>query len=105
MNAKSLADLTADLGGRVERTHRILGNERDVVPRMCLHLLLAQGDQVDPIEFDLPDAICPFPGRSRMMARPEVVLPHPDSPTRPTHSPSPISKREAADGRGETSCE
>ena len=44
----------------------------------------------------LPEAILPLPGRRRMTAKPDVVLPQPDSPTRPTHSPGEISSEKSS---------
>jgi hypothetical protein len=44
----------------------------------------------------LPAVILPLLGKSRMTARPVVVLPQPDSPTRPTHSPGAIVREKSS---------
>ena len=40
----------------------------------------------------MPPATWPLLGSSRMIESPVVLLPQPDSPTSPTHSPSSTSK-------------
>ncbi len=40
-----------------------------------------------PSSVIVPSVTCPLPGSRRMMERPVVLFPHPDSPTTPTHSP------------------
>src|SRR5665213_609632 len=52
VDAQALADLTTDLHGRVERAHRVLRNQGDRAASLVLHLLLAQGREVDAFEFD-----------------------------------------------------
>jgi len=54
---------------------------------MVLHFFLAQRRKVDALEFDRARRDVTVAGKRRMTARPDVVLPQPDSPTRPTHSP------------------
>ena len=99
VDPQALADLAADLHGRVERTHRVLGDQRDRLAALLLHLLLARGGQVHAVEDDVARrrrARC-WANR-RMIARPVVVLPQPDSPTKPTHSPDSMLEREVVDG-------
>src|ERR1700722_990750 len=67
------------------------GIRATVRPRwLCISFSL-NVERSTPSSSTLPEAMLPLPGRSRMIARPDVVLPQPDSPTRPTHWPGSMS--------------
>ena len=51
MDTQSLADLTPDFHGRVQRAHRVLGDQGDRLTSLALHLLLGQRRKVDAFEF------------------------------------------------------
>ena len=52
MGEDALRDLATDVHGRVERRHRVLGDERDLVAPDPLHLLLVERRQVPTEELD-----------------------------------------------------
>ena len=87
MEPDRLGDLAPDRPGRVQRGHRVLEDHPDVVAADLAHLGLGQGDEVAAVEPDLPAEIWPTLGSSFITDSPIVVLPQPDSPTRPRHSP------------------
>ena len=79
--------LATDGPCRVERGHRVLEDHRDLVAADPAHFSLIEADQVAAVEPDRPTGDVADLGRSFSTDRPIVVLPQPDSPTRPKHSP------------------
>ena len=53
VDAQPFTDLTPDLGRRVERAHRVLGDQRHGLAAIVAHLLLGQRRQVDVVEHDV----------------------------------------------------
>ena len=51
---EQLADHPADLPRRVERAHRVLGHDRDLVEPVLVHPGGVRERQLDPVEDDLP---------------------------------------------------
>src|SRR5437870_4569080 len=78
---EGLLDLVADSVDRVEGVHRALEDHRDLGPSHGLHPI-----PLGPLDRAAGEAAGPsaFAGRICRMPKAKVVLPHPDSPTRPT---------------------
>ncbi len=54
VDLEALADLAADLHRRVERAHRVLGDQRDRAAPVRLHLALGQVGEFDAVQDDRP---------------------------------------------------
>ena len=99
VDAQPLADLLADPHGRVQRAHRVLGDQGDGRCPACAHLFSVRVDEVDALEDGCAAAMRPLPGSRRMIARPVVVLPQPDSPDEADALAGVHVERDAVDGR------
>ena len=87
VDGQRLGDGLAHGHARIERGERVLEDDLDVAPH-APHLRAAQCGQLDAVELDRPDVGL----TSWRMARPVVDFPQPDSPTRPSVSPSEMVK-------------
>jgi hypothetical protein len=54
LDVQAVTDLAADARGRIERTHQILGNQRDRLTTPHLDLVFGQGRQVNAAEMNRP---------------------------------------------------
>ena len=63
MDPQSFTDLSTDLRRGVERTHRVLGNEGDLISALGLHFLFRERRQVDPVELDTAPRDPTVPGQ------------------------------------------
>ena len=89
-----LGDLVAHGHGRVERGERVLEDHADAAAADRLHLLRRRRlSRSTPSSRTLPSTTWPPVGSSRRTESAVIVLPHPDSPTRPRHSPAAESGR------------
>ena len=71
----AFGDLLADGHGRVERGHRVLGDQRHLVPPDLAHLLLVERGQVPTEQRDrCRRSRWPLPGSSRMIEKPGRAL-------------------------------
>ena len=61
-------------------------------PRTVRICFSSRGARSRPSSRTLPPLMWPLPGNSRMIEKPAVLFPQPDSPTTPTHSPSATEK-------------
>ena len=88
MHPHGLGDLEADGKYRVQGRHRLLEDHPDTRPSHRAHPGSASPRRSSPESRIRPPVILPGSGISRRMARAVMLLPEPDSPTRPTNSPS-----------------
>ncbi len=88
MHRDRLADLPADSHGRIQAAGRVLEYHPHVVAPHRLHVPLRQCGQLRSGQPDRAAAIVPPGGSSRITERAVMVLPQPDSPTSPRHSPA-----------------
>ena len=96
---EDLDDLVADREGGVEGRHRVLENGRDLSAEQGTLLLRGHRHEVAALEED-PPVDAGVLRQEAEDARPSVVLPDPDSPTRPSTSPrSRLSETLADDGQ------
>jgi hypothetical protein len=94
-----LLDLSSDAEHRVEGVHRGLRHERDLLPANGAHVHLVERDQIPPVEANGAAVDAALGGSTFTMARPTVVLPQPDSSTRPTVSPRAILNETPSNAR------
>ena len=92
VHLRALGDLRPDPHHRVQRAHRLLEDHRDLGPADPVESSLAHRDQVHPVQQDLPGGDLGLAGSTPRMARSVMLLPEPDSPTRPTASPRGTSR-------------
>ena len=52
MQQEDFRDLLADGHDRIERSHRLLEDHRDVLAAYPLHLLLGEAEEIDAVELD-----------------------------------------------------
>ena len=90
MHAQHLADLLLDRVQRVERRHRLLEDDGDLSPRICIISVSGAARMLRPSSTKISPVGCERRGRDseRRMESAETVLPEPDSPTSATVSPA-----------------
>src|SRR4029453_7463856 len=99
MASKRFGELRPDRQRRVQRGHRVLEDHPDLVSSDVLELLLAQLQQVAPLEAAVPSTTRPGGWTSPMRESIETDLPQPDSPTIPSIFPASTSKETPSPGR------